>query len=609
MTRSVPTAPRGGQRSNSFRVRRGSWLGVAGAALTTASLLVFGCTANLGGVSDAVSEGLSPNSFTCNPQLVPQEAGWRRLTKRQYERTLRDVLKSTIGDAEASAVMAAAQAPFQQLPVEQRFKNPNDLHGSYRRLSQALDQGHVDNWYATALVIAAELTNEQRLPTAVGACASGVGTGTVEECLASFVERFGRFVLRRPLTKDEIAFYSGFYGSTAQFTREGFADVIGGLLNAPEFLYMVENGSDAPGSKPGSFRLNDYEIAARLSYHFWDTMPDEELFQKAAAGQLSDRAELEKQVDRMLADPKATETAREFFRDWLKLEDLPALNQLLGIPEYDAFVGDHPPSAQLRDAMINEVLDLLEYMVFREGGGLTELFTTELAYPKTEELASLYGVSAATDGPVTLPEGQRPGLLTRAAFLATGTANTRPIMKGVFIRTNLLCEPIPAPPNNVNTDSPNITETMSTRQIVEELTEQKGSSCAGCHSAQINPLGFATENFDSLGRIRAEQSLFDETGKSLGVAPVDTRTKVKIDSETYDVSGPPELMSALVESGKLEACLTRHYFRYSFGRWENLKADGCALETMREKLVQTGSISGMLREVALTPEFTERVFK
>ena len=609
MTRSVPAAQRPRSGSSFVPTRRGRWLAFAGLTLSTASLLVFGCTANLGSESGDSTVGSSPSSFTCNPQVAADEAGWRRLTKRQYERTLRDVLKGTLGEADGVAVMAAAQTNLEQLPTEQRFKSSNDLHGSYRRLSQTLDQGHVDNWYALALTVAAQLTSPARLGTTVGACATDVGTGSVEECVSSFVERFGKLVLRRPLTQDEVVFYSGFYGATTQLSTAGFADVIGGLLNAPEFLYMVENGSDAPGSKPGSFALSDYEIASRLSYHFWDTMPDEELFQKAAAGQLSDRAELEKQIDRMLADPRATETAREFFRDWLKLEDLPALDQLLGIPEYDAFVADHPPSAQLREAMIDEVLDLLEHLVFREPGGVNELFTTELAYPKTEELASLYGVSPAAGGPVTLPEGQRPGLLTRAAFLATGTANTRPIMKGVFIRTNLLCEPIPAPPNNVSTDSPNITETMSTRQIVEELTEKKGSSCAGCHVQQINPLGFATENFDSLGRIRAQQSLFDETGKSLGLAPIDTRTQVKIDSETYDVSGPPELMSALVESGKLEACLTRHYFRYSFGRWENLKADGCALETMRQKLVQTGSISGMLREVALTPEFTQRVFK
>lgn len=577
------------------------------------SLAFCACTAVLGGSNgDSLADGgatdsSAPTSFECNPALAMNSPAWLRLTHRQFERTLRDLLRSTLGDEQGLAVFGRAMQQLAQLPTEQRFKVPQDLHGSYRRLSQDVDQGHVDGWYALALKVGQELTAPQNLATTVGSCATDVGAGTVAECVRDFVVRFGAKALRRPLAAEEVDFFVGFYGTADTLSAEGFADVVGGLLNAPEFLYRIEHGTDEPGERPGSVRLSGYELASRLSYHFWDTMPDDELFAKAESGALFDRAEYEREVDRLLADPRATETAREFFRDWLKLEDLPALDQLLGRPVFDAFVGDSPPTALLRENMINEVLDLLEYHAFREPGGVREIFTSDLLLPTTTDLAAIYDVPAS-DADTPVSGEHRPGLLTRAAFLATGTANTRPILKGVFIRTNLLCDPIPAPPDNAAATPPDISPTQTTREVVEELTEETGSNCATCHEHLLNPLGFATESYDALGRYRREQILFDESGAVLGTAPIDTSTSVNIGGETYELSGPDDLMEALVTSGKLEACLSRHYFRYSFGRWEDLDADGCALETMRQKLIETGSLAGMLREVALTPEFAERNF-
>jgi hypothetical protein len=286
------------------------------------------------------------------------------------------------------------------------------------------------------------------------------------------------------------------------------------------------------------------------------------------------------------------------------------LDERLGQPVFDAFVGDQAPSPLLRDSMIHEVLDLLDYLVFRRPGGMYELFSTDLAFPKSAELAAIYGVElAAGNEPVSLPAGQRPGLLTRAAFLATGTANTRPIHKGVFIRTNILCDTIPPPPNNAAAMPPELSDKVTTRQVVEAITEESGTGCAGCHTTHINPLGFATENFDALGRFRTEQVLFDAEGNAVGSAPVDTTTSVWIGAEQFEVDGAADLMDAIVSSGKLEACIVRHYFRYSFGRWEDLTADGCALEAMRQHLVETGSVAGMLEATALSPQFSRRIIE
>src|SRR5690606_25433852 len=113
---------------------------------------------------------------------------------------------------------------------------------------------------------------------------------------------------------------------------------------------------------------------------------------------------------------------------------------------------------------------------------------------------------------------------------------TRPIMKGVFIRTTLLCDEVPPPPQDGMAVSINLSPTLSTRQVVEEITE-KEPRCAGCHKSMINPLGFASENFDALGRMRTAQTLFDPTGKVVGQAPINTKSVPKIGPDASESSG------------------------------------------------------------------------
>jgi hypothetical protein len=136
-----------------------------------------------------------------------------------------------------------------------------------------------------------------------------------------------------------------------------------------------------------------------------------------------------------------------------------------------------------------------------------------------------------------------------------------------------------------------------------------GSVCSGCHRALINPLGFATESFDALGRYRTEQKLFDEDGESIGSKPVDTRGVPRVLSDdTAEVSGALELMNKIAESGKAEACLARNYFRFTFARWENLSQDGCTLEALRAPLAQGGTIPELAEAAARTPSFKRRAF-
>jgi hypothetical protein len=553
----------------------------------------------------------APVEFACETGAEFVTPPMRRLTKRQYENTIGDLVERAVGASDRDAILGTVQPLIDDVPEDVRRQLAEDLHGSYRRLDQDVTQAHVEAWYAVATAVGSSLTGPQRLETVVGSCATDSDTANDESCIDDFIERFGALAFRRPLTPTEVAEQRAYYAPSVGIDPIGFADLIAGILSAPQFLYLIEHGGTEISDSPGTFQLDAFELASRLSYHFWETMPDAELFDSARTDALLQLDEYQRQLDRLFTDPRTRTTLREFSRDWLKLDDLANLTKNVEAPLYQAFAGSNLPSDSLRDHMIDEVLDLIDYYTWTDPVGLSEILTTDRAFARTDDLAELYGVPIwdGTSTPPAFPAGERPGVLTRAAFLATGTAMTRPIMRGVFVRTNVLCDEIPPPPDNAAANQPELSDTLSTRQVVEALTQTEGTPCAACHATRINPIGFAFELYDALGRTRNEQTLFDANGSITGRVPIDTSTTPQIVSrDQTPSSGPADLMRLIVDSGKAHACLARHYFRFSFGRWESVKADGCVLEAIRTSLTESGNVAQMLKDVAATDAFRQRTF-
>jgi Protein of unknown function (DUF1592)/Protein of unknown function (DUF1588)/Protein of unknown function (DUF1595)/Protein of unknown function (DUF1585) len=531
----------------------------------------------------------------------------------QYRNTLTDLVTWAVGSATMGrTVMTELAASVAALPIDHREAVPQDLHGSYRRLDQSLQQIHVDATYDTAVATGAALTTAARLGVVVGACATDTIASNDATCLDTFVQRFGARALRRPLASDEIDFYKSVYGATATAVPAAYADLIGIFLTAPEFLYFVEHGDVAVPGQAGVYQISAYEVASRLSYQLWQTAPDDDLLRVAADGTLLTAGIYKAQIARLLADARARPALDEFFADWMKVEDLPALDAKNQDAVFKTFAGGDLPGATLRQGMIDDVLGLLDYQTWTKPSGIAALFTTELSFAKDARLAKIYGV-AAWDGlsaPPSLPAGQRPGLLTRGLFLSSGTANTRPIMKGVFVRKTILCNDIPPPPPGANAKPPVLGPGMTTRESVAAITEMPGTVCAGCHTTLINPLGYATEGFDALGRFRTVQRLFDDTGKETGSKAVDTATvpQVVLGDQT-SIATPGELMTRIVNSGQVEACVARNFFRFTYGRWEDPASDGCALEDARKALMGGGKITDLLTAALLSAEFQKRTFQ
>jgi hypothetical protein len=555
------------------------------------------------------ASGGAAGNFQCDESAAAPPASLRRLTMAQYRNTVRELVAWATGSASR---VAAVETALERLPEDRREIVEQDLHGSYRRLDQTLQQVHVDTIYAVAGAVGTALTTSPLLGTVVGDCATDEATNDDAACLDDFIRRFGARALRRPVDESELAFYRGVYGTNTAPDPLAYADVIAVFLNTPDFVYFAEHGEAEVAERAGTYRLSAHELASRLSYQLWQTAPDETLTALAADGSLLDSAVYEAEVDRLLADPRSRATLDEFFADWMKVEDLPELDAKNADPVFSAFAGADLPDESLRAAMIDDVVGMLGHYTWREPANLASILLSEKSFAKDSALARMYGVPAwdGMSAPPSFPAGERPGLLTRALFLTTGSANTRPIMKGVFLRKTVLCDDIPPPPADANARPPDLSPDMTTREVVEAVTEMPNTACQGCHATFINPLGFATEGFDALGRHRVEQTLFDDEGNVVGTKPVDTSgTPGIVEGDETPVSGPLELMTLIAASGKAEACLSRNYFRFTFARWEDLAKDGCTLEALRARLAAGGTFQDLLREAVLANAFKERTFE
>ena len=579
------------------------------AGLAMASVVALLGSACVGSIGDGDGDdgskpGSTPTHFVCDADAVPDAVPLRRLSRLQYRNTVLDLVATAAGD-QADVVAAEIAPELDTLPTD--TPTGSDKHyAGFTSLDQAIQQAHADGIYAVANAVGAKLTSTpERLEQVVGACATATDGSNDAVCLSDFIQSFGERALRREVTDDDVAFYSR-PAVAAPYTPADYADVIALLLTAPEAMFFVEHGDEK--STDANAPLGAYELASRISYHFWQTMPDEQLLAKARSGELLDDAVYKAEVERAFTDGRTSKALSTFFAEWLSNTTLSPLDARIGTPTYDAIRGSFTPGPETRQHMLDEVVDAARYYAFDGHGSFADFFDSGKSFARTDDVAQVYGV-APWDG-VSEPEDApgRSGLLTRPAYVATGSIGTRPIMKGVFIRKALLCDTIDPPPGNAAANPPPLSPESSTRQVVENLTQT--GVCAGCHQVSINPLGFATEGFDPLGRVRTEEVLFDVDGHPVGSAPIDTTSVPGVDDgDTAPSTGPADLTRLIAQSDKLDACFARQYFRFTFARVEDIDKDGCALSGVQEALESNAPLAEVLRAIALSPHFKTRSFE
>ena len=370
-------------------------------------------------------------------------------------------------------------------------------------------------------------------------------------CATKILENLARRAYRRPATTEDVQTLVGFYksGRAAGDFETGIRAALERLLVSPDFLFRIE--SDPANVKPGApYRVPDIELASRLSFFLWSSIPDDELLDLAIRGKLSDAKVLDAQVRRMLADPRArTALVQNFFSQWLQVRNVWLLTPDASrqFPWFDD---------NLRTAFVKETELFLESQL-RDDRSMLELLTANYTY-LNEQLAGHYGIPDVYGSHfrrVPLADQNRWGLLGKASVLSVTSYphRTSPTIRGKWLLENILAAPVPPPPPDVNTtlDEGKTVKTSSVREMLEH--HRANPACASCHG-NMDPLGFSLENFDAIGKWRTKE----------GESPINA-SGVLLDGTAVD--GPAALRSALLkQKDQFVKAVTAKLMMYGLGR-------------------------------------------
>ena len=370
-------------------------------------------------------------------------------------------------------------------------------------------------------------------------------------CATKILSNLARRAYRRPATNDDVQTLMGFYksGRAEGDFDTGIRAAIERLLVSPDFLFRIE--ADPANVKPGApYRISDVELASRLSFFLWSSIPDDELLDLAIRGRLRDAKVYDEQVRRMLKDSRArTALVGNFFNQWLQIRNVwlltPDANRKF--PWFDD---------NLRTAFVKETELFLDSQL-EDDRSVLDLLTADYTFVN-EQLARHYGIPDVYGSHfrrVTLADQNRWGLLGKASVLSVTSYphRTSPTIRGKWLLENILGAPVPPPPPTVNTnlDEQKTVKTSSVREMLEHHRSNPG--CAGCH-ARMDPLGFSLENFDAIGQWRTKD----------GEAAVDA-TGVLLDGTRVD--GPAALRAALVrQKEQFVKAVTAKLLMYGVGR-------------------------------------------
>ena len=490
-----------------------------------------GSSTGLGGDPYAVPSSPPATVLVATPRVA-------RLSRQQWSNAVRDLLKlADISDIDSGVTGDALIG----------FDNEADaLFVTEQLRAQLFDASE-----KLADKVTADATALARLvPTNAPTDAAGKAK--------AFITAFGQRAFRRPVTDAEVTTHVGLFNQAPTLYpgvdafKAGASLVIQAMLQSPHFLYRTELGVATAGAT--KVPLNDWEVGAKLAFSIANTMPDDMLFAAAAAGQLHDKAAVAAQAKRLLDGATGTAGLSNFNLQVYRLGTYD------GIMRNPTTFPDFKPNAPA--AMKQEVLQFLDW-IFTQGRGIKDFYTTPVGFVNAL-LAPIYGVSGSSSSDplmltkVDLNPAQRSGLLTQAGFLSSYiSVGDEPdiIHRGVFIATRLLCKELPPPDPAAAAMGIPLTPNQTNRQRVEATTG-KGTCGEACHNNLFNPLGFAFENYDAIGKYRTT-----DVGQSVVAAD-----SYVLDGQRKSFNNGVELSQLLAEAKETHSCYVQNMMSYLHGR-------------------------------------------
>ncbi len=538
-----------------------------------------GSNPGTGGSSTGGTVGSGGSAGSTDPNCTPAIRATTqipRLTNAEYDRTIRDLVGLT------NLVAADGVAPSTRLATDQ---------------SGAISELAWVNYKDVADKIATQVISDPALRLNFLKCTPAAGDTT---CLHNTILEFGRRAFRRPLTTDEIARFDAIVAAGPTITPTGSQDEIAQtllymFLISPTFLQRAEIAEVADGA--GNFALSGSEIASRLSYLLWGTMPDGILDAAADAGMLSTPQQIADQAARMLQHQNAHEMVKAFHAHYLIMR-----------AEGRWGTANRDPSlfpnfkAELVPAITEETLKFFDKVTYTPGATFKDFLTSQVAFVN-KDTAPLYGLDASAYGAElteTTLDATRPGFLTRLGFLMNFSSYTRtnPIYRGAFITKDVLGVKLGAPPPGATeTPLPSGADLDTNRKQVDAQTA--GGTCIGCHHTFINPPGFVMEAFDAMGQAR--------TTEASGVA-LDTAADVTISDESAPVrvTNPAELMALIAGAPGAMRHYVEKWVGFAYQR-EQDPADACTVNQLAAKMTAGNyAVLNLIVDLTQTPSFRVR---
>jgi hypothetical protein len=467
--------------------------------------------------------------------MGPLDIGFQpvgRLNRRQYNNTVHDLLGTALN-------------PSNNFPKDETTLGFDTIAGVLRVAPE-----HLESYVAAAHTLIDELFARPATDPVRARILSCDHKTAGTDCEKTILKGFATKAWRRPVMDAELTPYLTL--ATAQPTPdEGLNAALVAMLSSTKFLYRIEGDPDPANTAP--HRLTAHELATRLSYFLWSTMPDDALFAAADSGALLTDAGLSAQIDRLLTNTTRARTFIDSFgAQWLAMGRLEEIT-----PDKTAFAAFNDT---IRKAMEQETAEFL-WDFLANNRPLPQLLTADFTYVN-QPLAALYGLPAVTGTAVqkVMTTGtKRSGILTQGTYLA-GTSNptrTSPVKRGIYVLERFLCAAPPPPPNNVNLniDEGSGLEDLPVRQRLAQH-QMKGAGCAACH-ATMDAIGLGLENFDAIGRYRTS----DEYG------PIDASAALPIGGGmTKPFAGATELAQILAADTRLVPCVVEKLGSFGLGR-------------------------------------------
>ncbi len=512
----------------------------------------------------ALATGSKADDVCTTPS--PGDAPLRRLTQAEYNNTVRDLL----GDS---------SNPANSFPPDQKVGEFSNTAISLT-VSPLLAQSYES---AAETLAANAIANLKSLTT----CDTTV-TGE-DACAQQFIVTFGKRAFRRALTADEQSGLFALYQTNragADYDG-GIQSVIEAMLQSAPFLYRVEFG--AAGDGGSVVPLTSTEMASRLSYFLWGSMPDDALFAAADSDQLATPGQVAAQATRMLADPKAHPAVDQFFNEWLGVGDIESASK------DPATYATYTPA--VRDAMQSETLAFVDWLMWTSDAKVDTLLTAPVSFLNAS-LAAFYGVPNVSGDSlqrVELDPTQRAGIVTQGSVLTVLAKADRssPVLRGKFVRETLLCQTISPPPQNIVITPAPVTPGVSTRELFTMHSQVE--PCKSCHTL-MDPIGFGFENYDGVGRWRTV-----DQGQ-----PIDATGTLSASDVNGDFDGAVALAKKLAQSQEVHDCVATQWFRYAIGRGDT-EDDACSLQSLKSAFSASGSdMKKLLAAITVSDTFRYR---